>query len=165
MGLSPEFLCHFCTCPMRSMSPEPVSGTPSSGQPVYWNCFTGNEEASWMGRGRNEKIREHVVYKKGLLKMCARPYLFIHQLHLSQCIVRILIHCVQDHLKLAVHTGSIIRRPVFMAFDPSPFSLLGEHDNAGTFGLPHHPPEVVSGIWQGPLGCNEGLALVVALNK
>ena len=52
-----------------------------------------------------------------------------------------------------------------MAFDPSPFSLLGKHDNAGTFGLPYHPPEVISGIWQGTLGCNEGLALVVALNK
>ena len=96
--------------------------------------------------------------------MHARPYLFVHQLHLSQCIVRILIHCVQDHLELAMHTGSI-RRPVFMAFDSPPFSLLGEHDNAGTLGLPHHPPEVVSGIWQGTLGRNESLALVVALNK
>ena len=45
-GLSPELLCHFWTCPMRSMSPEPLSGTPSSGQPVYWNCFTGRLELS-----------------------------------------------------------------------------------------------------------------------
>ena len=71
---------------------------------------------------------------------------------------------MQDRLELAIHSGSS-RRPIVMAFNPSPLSLLGEHDNAGTLGLPHHPPEVVSGIWQGTLGRNEGLALVVSLNK
>ena len=71
---------------------------------------------------------------------------------------------MQDRLKLAIHSGSS-RRPVVMAFNPSPLSLLGEHDNAGTLGLPHHPPEVISGVRQGTLGRNEGQALVVSLNK
>ena len=45
-GLSPELCCHFWTCPMRSMSPDPEGGTDSSGQSVYWNCFTFREELS-----------------------------------------------------------------------------------------------------------------------
>ena len=47
MGLSPEFICHFCTWPIRSISPTPLSGTPSSGQPTYWYCLTGIEDWSY----------------------------------------------------------------------------------------------------------------------
>ena len=71
---------------------------------------------------------------------------------------------MQDRLELAIDSGSS-RRPVVMAFKPSPLSLLGEHDNAGTLGLPHHPPEVDSGVGHGTLGRNERQALVVSLNK
>lgn len=41
--------CSFvlCTCPMKSMKPSPVLGTPCSGQSVNWNCRIVLDCPSW----------------------------------------------------------------------------------------------------------------------
>lgn len=44
--------CSFvlCTCPMKSMKPSPVLGTPCSGQSVNWNCRIVLDCPSWERR-------------------------------------------------------------------------------------------------------------------
>ena len=41
---------------------------------------------------------------------------------------------------------------------------VGKHDNAGGIGLPHHPPKVVGGVWQGPLSCYVFIHLLIPLH-
>ena len=46
IAVLPLCCCHFCTWPMRSTIPTPESGSPVSGQSVYWNWHTVRESFS-----------------------------------------------------------------------------------------------------------------------
>ncbi len=162
IGLSPELLCHFCTWPMRSMNPDPLSGTPSSGHPVYWKCFTGRLDPSYYAMGKGVRRQSSICQnnRSGLPKITT--YSCVHNFELSEYIVWVLVDCMKDHLEVG-KTGCPTLRPVAMTLGLPPFPLLGEHHNGGTVLLPNHPPEVIRCVWKRSLCGYEGITLVVAL--
>lgn len=91
-------------------------------------------------------------------------YPCVHNLKLSQSVVGVSGLIVQDHLELSVRLGSC-HGPVSVAFGPPTFLLFGQHDNGGTFLLPHHLPEVVRGVGEGALGGNISTSIEIALNR
>lgn len=46
-----------------------------------------------------------------------------------------------------------------------PLLHLCEHDNGVALPLPHHPPEILHGVWQRPLRGNEIILLAIALQR
>ena len=89
-------------------------------------------------------------------------YPCINNLEFSQNIVWVFIHGMEDNLEVAKCLCSTVR-PVLVAFDPAPLSLLCQHHNCSTVLFPNHSPEIFSCIGKWSLGGYESLLLVISL--
>ena len=67
---------------------------------------------------------------------------------------------------IAVFGGLVLlRRPVGVARLHSFLHHVAQHHDGPALELPHHPPEVVDGVWQGGLRGDVGIATFVALRE
>lgn len=87
-------------------------------------------------------------------------HLGVHNLDLPESVIRIIILGVAENLQIGEIQDSCFW-PVLVQF--LLLHALREQDNACALVLPHHPPEVLGGGWEGGLGSDVSLQLVVSL--
>ena len=69
---------------------------------------------------------------------------------------------MEDDLILPKQLGSC-GWPVLVALDAPSLCAFCQHDDGGAFVLPDHAPKVFGGVWEGPLCCYVGIAVMETL--